>query len=873
MLGRAQQEAAAVHAHERPRGLARRRQDPQPQPVADDVTGRRVPRSRRRRGPQGRQPRRLARIGVRHPGERRVGRLLRGPYRLRHLERRRHRRADDARSARSPCFSCTPAPGGFARAEPAVRSSGAAEPGQPRPHARPRASPAPPVPVDEASPVSVGWRCPACTRIAPATLALCPACGTPAPALGAPAVPTAASANAAGGSPDGLVHVETHPARLALRRRARVALTVSNHGAEPRTVWLLLTDPDGLVVGRAVPDALRIAPGGRADATATVRARRPRLGAARTATVTVAAVPGPDDGPAPDPSPLQLADPAAVGRLRVGDGGRLLDGGRSLHVAAQLPVRVRPLVPRLLAAVALVGVAAPVGLSLARSDDRATVPSLVGLLDAAGAERALERAGLALDPAVERRPDASVPPGVVLAQDPADGTALDRGGRVRVTVAVGERLLRVPSVIGLRSKAAEERLRDAGLTLGPARPRPQDGGEIVASQLPSARQRAAVGTPVAVFLRPALRGGTARATASATPTSEEGIVPSPRDQTPTSYAAEAAQRGLVPKVIRVVRTGRPGRLVGVEPAAGTARPAGATVRLLVTAGVPRLAFDTGSAVRVLDTVAGRTTAEAAPSAGDAVEPAWTPGGRRLVYRIGRRLLLTAAGLSDRGRVLYDGPLDLVTPAFAPTPAGDVLAVISRRAGDGDLCFARVGSGRIEPACLRDDTWDLGRQISWRRDGKELLVFGVRRGERSRFGLLRFRTSRAFSVDPAAWTGRIATDVSSARRGVIAGAYSPSGKRVALVTNVGLPRFQLVVTPARRLRDVTTEALPVRACEVAWRPDGREVAVVQSDSACQEPLGTVARVDVARPRRVVVAATGGRHPAYQPLQYRGPRGGS
>ena len=149
---------------------------------------------------------------------------------------------------------------------------------------------------------------------------------------------------------------------------------------------------------------------------------------------------------------------------------------------------------------------------------------------------------------------------------------------------------------------------------------------------------------------------------------------------------------------------------------------------------------------------------------------------------------------------------------------------------------------------------------------------MRRNRPGRFGILRYRSTRAFSTNPSDWRGTPATDTSVSGRGAIAAAYSPSGTSVALISNAGLPRFQLHLTGADDLRDATAP-LPVRACEVAWRPDGRELAVVQSDDDCGRPLGEIVRVDPQRPRETFTVSSGGRHPAYQPLTYAGPKGAS
>ena len=74
-----------------------------------------------------------------------------------------------------------------------------------------------------------------------------------------------------------------------------------------------------------------------------------------------------------------------------------------------------------------------------------------------------------------------------------------------------------------------------------------------------------------------------------------------------------------------------------------------------------------------------------------------------------------------------------------------------------------------------------------------------------------------------------------------------------------------------LRRPAAPSLPLRACEVAWRPDGGEIAVVQSDGACSKPLGQIVRVDPDAPRSTTSVTGGGRHPSYQPLTYAGPKG--
>jgi Tol biopolymer transport system component len=366
------------------------------------------------------------------------------------------------------------------------------------------------------------------------------------------------------------------------------------------------------------------------------------------------------------------------------------------------------------------------------------------------------------------------------------------------------------------------------------------------------------------------RGTTGR---SPLPAPGAGVTVPARDgERAADYARAVAAAGLTPKLVRAVSSAPLGTLVGVRPAPGTELAPRATVRLIVAAGLPRLAFDTGAGVMALfDARSDRIVREAAPPEGRASEPSWTADGRRVLYRVGRRLLLASATSSAAGRVVYAGATRFAAATIAPTLATGVVAMVRRSGADGDLCLARLGGGDLRPRCARDPRWDLGRAISWRPDGRELLVFGVRRGRPATFGILRYRSARPFSADPRDWRGAIATDTSQRGRGVIAAAYSPSGRDVGLVTNVGTERFQVLVTPAGALRDPRARPLPVRACELAWRPDGDEIAVVQSDDACSRPLGQLVRVNLRRPRQTVTVAGGGRHPAYQPLTYAGPKG--
>ncbi len=637
--------------------------------------------------------------------------------------------------------------------------------------------------------------------------------------------------------PFAALDLQVEPWTASGRRRARYVAVVANDGNRTVEVCLSAGDDAGRLRARVLPDRLELAAGERRRAEVVLRPRRPRLiGRAVQRRATVRARP---------------------------------DAGGAAPASREIAFLQKRAVP--LWALALCAVAAAAAIAgLSRLPERVAVPAVQGARDAADAESALRTAGLTLDPHLRARPTAAARPGTILAQIPDPGTRVERGSRVAVLVAVGERRAVAPRLDGLTRARAVALVRGAGLSPGPALGAGGPDG-VVAVQLPRAGQRVPRGTAVTVFLRPRGARRAARSSPGAAPPGSSTVrVPAIESRGTTAYTRALAGAGLVPNVIRAVHSAPAGTLVGVRPRPGTPVAGGGTVRVLVSAGVPRLAFDTGAVVRLLDPRTGRTVREAAPPQGRAVEPSWSADGRRVLYRVGRRLLVASGTAAERGRVVYDGADQYASAALAPTGAADVVALVRRTRGDGDLCLARVGDASLRPRCVRDRRWDLGRQISWRADGRELLVFGVRRGRPESFGILRYRTARPFSTTPSDWRGRLATDASVPRRGAIAAAYAPQGDRVALVTNAGVPRFQLAVASGRDLgRPVRT--LPVRACEVAWRPDGGEIAVVQSDDACRRPLGDVVRVDVRRPRRTVTAASGARHPAYQPLTYAGPRG--
>jgi beta-lactam-binding protein with PASTA domain len=627
---------------------------------------------------------------------------------------------------------------------------------------------------------------------------------------------------------------------LVAGRRARYTAVIVNRSAHEVQARLSITPGDAGVRAVIAPTSLVLGPGQAAHAVVQLRPRRPQL---------------------------LRHDRQRTARVRV----HAPDG--SVTAARQVIfVQQRLLAPW----VWLLVLALLAGLAFAatRLPEHVTVPGVEGASDVAMAEQVLRGSGLRLDPRLRSRTTEGVTPGTILDQIPASGTRVRKGDRVSLLVAVSSKRMVTPALDGQTPARAAAILRAAGLVAGPVLPEGAPPSAVVASQLPAAGSRIPAGTAVTTFVSTSKSGAAAGGVAPEIAAASSGkpvAVPAIDGRHLTEYMRAVAAAGLVPHVERTVDPRPPGALVGTRPAPGRHVAAGAAVRILVAAGVPQLAYDSGDVLRVFDPRAGRTVREASPPIGKAVEPSWSPDGRRLLYRVGRRLLLVSARLSDRGRVVYEGKTKYASATFAPAPADGLVALVRRAGDDGDLCLGRIGRRALRPRCIADKRWDLGRQISWRPGGRELLVFGVLRGDPGHFGILRYRSTRAFSSDPRSWHGELVTDTSVLGRGAISAAYSPSGSQVAVVANFGLRRFQVFVTGAGALREFDAPALPVRGCEVAWRPDGQELAVVQSDDECGRPVGQIVRVDPSRPRETTTVSSGGRHPGYQPLTYAGPKG--
>jgi len=131
--------------------------------------------------------------------------------------------------------------------------------------------------------------------------------------------------------------------------------------------------------------------------------------------------------------------------------------------------------PRLLRATAVIAVLGMVAGAVAlgtfwfsfnaqRRASEVHVPELRGLSQSEAEVRA-GRSGLVIE-VVEERHDPATSRGQVLGQEPAPGSAVRRGRKVRVVLSLGGEVLEVPDLVGAGARTVAVRLEQEGFALG-----------------------------------------------------------------------------------------------------------------------------------------------------------------------------------------------------------------------------------------------------------------------------------------------------------------------------------------------------------------------------------------------------------------------
>jgi beta-lactam-binding protein with PASTA domain len=684
--------------------------------------------------------------------------------------------------------------------------------------------------------------------------------------------------------------VDARPRKVSGRRGARLALVVTNAGNETAGVGALALDHEDRCVLAPPPRPADVPPLARADLPIGVRPREPHWFGWSIDHI------------------LQLM-PQVAGEARPTS-------------AVTATYRQKPWIPWWTPLVVLLLVLVALLVWLLLPDDT-TVPDVRNAPSAFAAQKELEEEELTMAPELRRAVRPELPAGTVVDQAPAPGEEVDKGKAVSLVIAVGRRRVRVPKLKGLVPAKADERLQAADLTLGNVLPK-LDPKRPVAVQIPAAGTRRRRGTAVNVILagarlevprvvgltpgqaekRLAATGlklgpvppdtpagarvtGQVPAAGSRRPAGSvvtvvlakqakaavaggggggEGGVPAVPPGTGAAAAGAAVrQAGLVPRYVLKIAPADFGEVLATIPESGEDPPPDGKVTVVVSAGFPLIAFDNGSDVLVAGGSTGSPVRAIAEGGAIEEEPAWTPDGRRVIYRSGDRLSIASAGERPAPRRLGvdDGGRTLLHPSVAPARDRVVIAFVSRGADNRDrLCFARVFGTRAFGESCRAVPGLAIAELVWPAGGNTLLAV-AKTGEHAPYGIARFTSQRPFSTDAGDWRGGggLATP---ANREVIAAAPSPDGRRLAVATAVAGGGYRVALVAAADLAFEDAETLPLQGCDVGWRSDARELVVVQSDSRCTVALGRVVRVRPQEPRRLATVLMSGKAPGFQPL---------
>jgi beta-lactam-binding protein with PASTA domain len=812
-----------------------------------------------------------------------------------------HENADEA----DFCGSC----GGFLRWDP-TRATPAVTPEEVAPEeaAPEEAVPEPEEPTPEApepEPVAEvepdGTPCPSCGQSIPLDRHFCPSCGAyvtrsvgavappAAPVVPAPVPEPAPEPDPApepepapapepepepepeptpepSPAPDPLPGVqvltgELRPTRAVGQRSAQLALMVRSSASDTITVDVRGADTRGACRVDVETPSFPASPGRRAGTALTVHALRPRmLGRAVDHTIEI------------------VATPRVPGAREERFEAIFRQSPRVPLWAAALPIL--PLIAIIFVITRGGGSTPPPPLP------RIAVPDVQGSKTLAIASDRLQHAGLAMG-TVRRLRKSGPRPGSVIAQSPQAGTLVAPGAAVALTLAVGRAGKLVPTIVGLTVDRAVAKLRAAGLQLG-AISAHGSAGTPIARQVPLAGTRVPRGSAVAVSLTPPLVATTSTSTFSSTSTTATtGTVPTTVATVPALVAVPAVTglhlgdaintlggAGLKPHELRQISSDVPaGSLLGQQPKAGVKLKPGSTVTLLVSAGMPDIAYDKDGHVFIAGGLTGSPVHAAARGNEQDEQPAWNPTGTLIAFRRGDadhgRIWVATAGKPSTAHPLTATGFDDRRPAFSPN--GKVIAFVrgASRTAEHDLCLVRLANPK-DASCVRDATLDVSRP-AWSPDGELIaLVAGpaVRSTTAQPVELELLESKHPSSPNASTWHslglvtkalhGKRATDA------VWSAAFRPDGKRLAVSANWGADYFHLFLLPVNGTHIGKPVSLPrIESCELAWRSDGLELAIVQRDATCSQ-FGTIVRVDVAHPgRRSVLTKLGAANPAWDP----------
>ena len=295
------------------------------------------------------------------------------------------------------------------------------------------------------------------------------------------------------------------------------------------------------------------------------------------------------------------------------------------------------------------------------------------------------------------------------------------GAAIALTLAVGRAGRLVPTIVGLTVDRAVAKLRAAGLQLG----------QVTA--------HGSAGTPIARQVPLAGHAGATRQRGCrvAHPTADDHDLdvhdvdvdvdrhrPRP-PPVPTLVAVPEVtglklgdainalgSAGLRPHELPQISSEVPaGSLIGQEPKARVKLKPGSTVTLLVSAGMPDIAYDKDGHVFVAGGLTGSPVHAAARGSQQDEQPAWNPTGTLIAFRRGDadhgRIWVATAGKPATAHPLTASGFDDRRPAFSPN--GKVIAFVrgASRTAEHDLCLVRLANPK-DASCVHDAKLDVSR---------------------------------------------------------------------------------------------------------------------------------------------------------------------
>jgi beta-lactam-binding protein with PASTA domain len=646
------------------------------------------------------------------------------------------------------------------------------------------------------------------------------------------------------------LEAEMRPERASARKRAQFAIAVRNRANAPVDVQLAGVDPDNEMRFSFEKPRFTVAPGRRNGSAIMVTPPKPPLvgrPVQRRFEITSTVI-GSETGALPKPA--------------------------FFTQKPWIPMWALMILPLLLIAAIAAYLLWP---------RTATVPDLSGL-EVIAAEQALADAGLTLGNQTQKAND-KAKPNTILAQSPRPGEEADDGSAVAVVIATSSGRAEVPDVLGKTLEEANEVISKAGFSLAPPTP-PPGKTDVVASQIPLAGNVEPQTTPITLAFKPVPKEGGSGVTTGGGSTvpvpggggGDDGdgqgggkadiVVPDVGDATQKDAFAAIAKLGLVPKVVPQASADTPaGELIHQDPEHGTKVEKGTEVELVYSTGAANLVYEQNGNVFVVGVVEGAKPAPLANSQEAEEEPTIDNAGTVVAYRRGTtdkaqiwtvnpQQPLSAKALTNEG-------FDDNRPAISPD--GKTIAFVRSKVGspDRDLCFVAVGGGSV--SCLEDPAKIVSRP-TWSPDGKVVFGTAIGTGEKQN-ELIRFASTKPSSANKADWTDQgYATDSLHGQRvgdNVYYAAYSPDGKQLAFTANWKETFPYLLIAPIKDGVIGKPKAFTsVRGCDLAWRPDGKQLAIVQRAEPECDGEGQIALVDPKKPKELEILRPG-RSPVWAP----------